>query len=164
MPIDGIRTAEVSDLEDLHALLQEAFASQTVELGVTEEDAPWHSAFRDIENTRREMSYLTFYMIVADGRPAGCIAIQNDVEPEYGGDGYIGRVGVHPDYRGRGYAHLMMRFAETALRDRGARTVRLLVVSVLDHLVEFYATQGYEVVGHKQYKGYDVTEMDNALD
>lgn len=163
MPIDGIRQADESDLDELVSVLRAAFGSQAERLGLTAETAPWHVAFREAGATLREMGYLTFYMAIADGRPAGCIAIQNDVEPEYGGDGYIGRVAVHPDYRGRGYAHLLMRFAETALRDRGAKKVRLLVLSVLSDLVNFYAAQGYEVVGHHQFKEYDVTEMDKPL-
>lgn len=163
MPIDGIRRAERSDLEDLHALLQAGFASQAEELGLSPEDAQWHTAFRGIESTEREMGYLTFFVIIAGGRPAGCIAIQNDVEDEYGGDGYIGRVAVHPDYRGRGYAHLMLRFAETALRDRGAKNVRLVVLTVLTELVDFYADQGYEVVGHREFEGFALTDMDKPL-
>lgn len=163
MPIDSIRRADASDLEDLHGLLQAAFASQAEELELIPEDAPWHTAYRDVSNTEREMGYLTFFLIIADGRPAGCIAIQNDVEPEYGGDGYIGRVAVHPDYRGRGYAHLMLRFAETALRDRGAKKVRLVVLSVLKMLVQFYAKQGYEVVGHREFEGFALTDMDRPL-
>jgi ribosomal protein S18 acetylase RimI-like enzyme len=163
MPIEAIRRAEMTDLEDLHALLQAAFASQARELDLSPEDAPWHTAYREIENTEREMGYLTFFMIIAGGRPAACIAIQNDVEREYGGDGYIGRVAVHPDYRGRGYAHLLLRFAETALRDRGAKRVRLVVLSVLDRLVEFYAEQRYEVVGHREFKGFALTDMDKPL-
>jgi len=163
MPIDGIRRADESDLEQLHALLQAGFASQARELDLSMEDAPWHTAYRDISNTEREMGYLTFFMIIADGSPAGCIAIQNDVEPEYGSDGYIGRVAVHPDYRSRGYAHLMLRFAETALRDRGAKKVRLVVLSVLADLVDFYAQQGYEVVGHREFEGFALTDMDKPL-
>lgn len=163
MPVECIRRAHTSDLEDLHGLLQAAFASQAEELGLSIEDAPWHTAYRDVSNTEREMGYLTFFMIIADDRPAGCIAIQNDVEPEYGGDGYIGRVAVHPDYRGRGYAHLMLRFAETALRDRGAKKVRLVVLSVLEGLVEFYAEQGYEIAGHREFEGFKLTDMDKPL-
>ncbi|MFW6437569.1 MAG: GNAT family N-acetyltransferase [Armatimonadota bacterium] len=163
MPIDGIRQADESDVEQLHALLQAAFVSQARELELTSEDAPWHTAYRDISNTEREMGYMTFYLLIADGHPAGCIAIQNDVEPLYGGDGYIGRVAVHPEYRGRGYAQLMLRFAETALRDRGATKVRLVVLSVLSDLVEFYARQGYEAVGHREFKGFALTDMDRSL-
>lgn len=163
MPIDAIRQATADDLDDLVAVLRAAFGSQARELGLDAESAPWHVAFREPERTAHEMTYLTFFMIIADGRPAGCIAIQNDVEPEYGGDGYIGRVAVHPEYRGRGYARLLMEFAETALRDRGAKKVRLLVLSVLDYLVRFYASQGYVTVGHHAFREYDVTEMDKRL-
>ena len=163
MPIDGIRKADESDLDDLHALLQAAFASQAKQLGLTSETAPWHTAFREVAVTEREMGYLTFFMLIADGRPAGCIAVQNEVEPEYGGEGYIGRVAVHPDYRRRGYAHLLLRFAETALRDRGAKSVRLAVLSALSDLVAFYAAQGYETVGHREFKEFAITDMDKEL-
>ncbi len=163
MPIDAIRQATEADLDELVSLLRAGFDSQVRELGLTAETAPWHVAFRGAEDTEREMGYLTFYIIVADGRPAGCIAIQNDVEPEYGGDGYIGRVTVHPDYRRRGYARLLMTFAESALQDRGARRVRLHVLTVLDGLVEFYARQGYVEVCHHTFKEYDVLAMDKPL-
>lgn len=163
MPIDAIRQADESDLDELAALLRAAFAGQAAELGLSAESAPWHAAFREPEITRREMGYLSFFVIVADGTMAGCIAIQNNVEPEYGGDGYIGRVAVHPDYRGRGYAHLLMQFAETALRDRGAKKVRLVVISVLERLIDFYAAQGYEVVGQREFRDMGVTDMDKAL-
>jgi len=163
MPIDAIRQADDSDLDDLVEVLRAAFASQAAELGLTEETAPWHVAFREAAVTEREMGYLTFFLLTADGRAAGCIAIQNDVEAVYGGDGYIGRVAVHPQYRRRGYAHLLLRFAETALRDRGARRVRLVVLSALSDLVAFYASQGYEVVGHRTFREFDLTDMDKQL-
>lgn len=163
MALDGIRQAARDDLEALHGLLQAAFTSQARELELTPADAPWHTAYREADATEREMGYLTFFLLIADEQPAGCIAIQNDVEAEYGGDGYIGRVAVHPDFRGRGYAHLLLRFAETALRDRGAKRVRLVVLSVLDALVEFYAAQGYEVVGYREFKGFALTDMDKPL-
>ncbi|MGI5816743.1 MAG: GNAT family N-acetyltransferase [Armatimonadota bacterium] len=163
MPIDAIRQADESDLDELVRVLRAAFASQAEELGLTAETAPWHVAFREAAVTEREMGYLTFFLLIADGRTAGCVAIQNDVEDVYGGDGYIGRVAVHPDYRRRGYAHLLLRFAETALRDRGARSVRLVVLSALSDLVTFYAAQGYETVGHREFRGFDLTDMDRTL-
>ena len=163
MPIDAIRQATEADLHDLHALLQAAFATQAERLGLTPETGLLHMAFRDLAETEREIDDRTFFMIIADGRPAGCIAIQTDVEPEDGGDGHIGRVAVHPDYRGRGYARLLLRFAETALWDRGAEKVHLMVVSELADLVGFYAMQGYETVGHREFLGFPVTDMEKPL-
>jgi hypothetical protein len=37
------------------------------------------------------------------------------------------------------------------------------VLSVLDYLVRFYASQGYVTVGHHAFREYDVTEMDKRL-
>ncbi len=163
MPLQAIRPAQLDDLTDLAELLRISFTDQALRLGLTPETAPWHVAFRDATQTEREMGYLSFFMAISDERPVGCIAIQSNVEPEYGGDGYIGRVAVHPQYRRRGYARMLMRFAETALGDRGAKRVRLVVISVLDDLIEFYARQGYEVVGHREYRDFGLTDMDKKL-
>lgn len=167
MPIDAIRRAEQSDVDSLIAVLRAAFAEQVPRLGLDEESAPWHPAFRRRPRMLEEMERFTFFLLIADGQPAGCIAIETNVDEARGGDGYIGRVGVHPDYRGRGYARLMMTFAEAALRDRGCRHVHLVVHAELTELIDLYRRLGYRVVGHRRFESgglsFGLTDMRKAL-
>jgi len=142
MPLDAIRIATDADAALVADLLRRAFADQAEQLGVTAEEHPRHPAFRTPELVAAEMADgFAFFVLDADGRPAGCVAIGTDAQ--HGGDGYLARLGVLPECRGRGFGELLVGFAEAALRDRGARRVRLGVLRPLAPLQQWYRRQGY---------------------
>ena len=66
----------------------------------------------------------------------------------------IGRVVVLPAYRGRGLGAMLMREAETWLRELGFRTA---VVESRDVAVGFYEALGYRSVGAPPVRGETFT-------
>ncbi|MGD9497605.1 MAG: GNAT family N-acetyltransferase [Armatimonadota bacterium] len=152
MPVDGIRLAGPDDASLLAGLLRAAFAQQADELGLRADQYPRHPAFRTAEAVVEEMREgFIFFILEADREPVGCVAIRTDAP--HGGDGYLGRLAVVPAARGRGYGRLLMAFAEVALCDRGARTVRIGVLRELTGLQEYYRRLGYTSVQVEQCEG-----------
>ena len=79
-----------------------------------------------------------------------------------GGEGYLARLGVLAECRGRGFGELLVRFAE-ALRDRGARSVRLGVLAPLTDLQDWYRRQGYVLIASEQWGSMAGVWMDRRL-
>lgn len=162
MPLEAIRTATEEDARAIARVLRAGFGTQARELGFTRESNPRHPAFWSAERVRRAMrDGFSFLVLEADGRPAGCVAIRTAAP--IGGDGFLGRLAVLPECRGRGFGELLVRFAEAVLRDRGARTVRLGVLAPLTGLQDWYRRQGYVLVECLEEEPVSVVWMDKPL-
>ncbi|HRD53918.1 MAG TPA: GNAT family N-acetyltransferase [Flavobacteriales bacterium] len=75
------------------------------------------------------------------GDPVACARV---LPPDDDGLPRIGRVAVHPEHRGKGLAHELMRFALDEIEQRyGSKRSKL---SAQSHLQAFYAKHGYSAV------------------
>jgi len=152
MPLEAIRTGTEEDARVIARLLRAAFGEQARQLGFTRASNPRHPAFWSAERVRRAMrDGFSFLVLEADSRPAGCVAIRPGAPADE--HGYLARLAVLPQYRGRRYGELLVEFAETALRDRGARRVRLGVLGPLTSLQDWYRRQGYVLVASEDEGG-----------
>lgn len=82
------------------------------------------------------------FVAEADGRPIGTARVEFAERP-YFRIAEIRRVYVRPDWRRRGVASELMRVAEGAAREGGAREVRLSVVTENAEAIDFYRKRGY---------------------
>lgn len=162
MPLEAIRTATEEDARLIARVLRAGFGTQARELGLTRENHPRHPAFWSAARVRAAMrDGFTFLVLEADGRAAGCVAVRPG---ETAGDrGYLARLAVLPECRGRGFGELLVRFAEAALHDRGAGTVRLGVLAPLTELQEWYRRQGYAQVAVEEGDVVSVVWMEKTL-
>ncbi len=60
---------------------------------------------------------------------------------------YVHRLCVHPDFQGKGYAQILMDYAEDHARRQGFPSVRLDTFSQNKRNQKFYETRGYQKLG-----------------
>jgi N-acetylglutamate synthase-like GNAT family acetyltransferase len=137
-----LRAARPDDAEALAGLIRACFARQTV---VTD---PPPSALEESGDSIRKHFAEGGGGIVAEGPVAGLLW-----KPD--GDGlYVGRVAVHPDWRGRGLAKRMLAAAEAEARARGLARLFLSTRLVLDDNRRLFAACGFVETSEEAHPGY----------
>ncbi|MES2338540.1 MAG: GNAT family N-acetyltransferase [Pseudomonadota bacterium] len=141
-----IRGARVTDLLQLHAVIERAYRGDSARGG-------WTHEADLLQGPRTSMDILE--AIVADpaqrllsawhGRKAiGCVAISDR------GDGlaYLGQLCVEPVLQGAGIGRLLIAAAErTARATFGADRIEMTVIDSRHELIAYYRRRGYRVTG-----------------
>ena len=65
--------------------------------------------------------------------------------------GWINRLGIHPEFRGRGLGKLLINEIEGRLRARGARIIAVLVYEDNEPSLEVFKRSGYRVFEGVKY-------------
>jgi len=72
-----IRTCDQEDIEVLVEIIREAFQEVADRFGLTEQNSPTHPSNCRTEWLMREMNRgVVFYVLEAQGRPVGCVALE----------------------------------------------------------------------------------------
>jgi ribosomal protein S18 acetylase RimI-like enzyme len=77
------------------------------------------------------------------------------LEPAGGDAWYLGMLTVRPDLQDRRLGRLLLEDAEAFAIARGARRIRMTVVSVRDTLIAWYARRGYGPTGEREPFPYE---------
>ena len=77
------------------------------------------------------------------GPPRGCVWL----EPLGNDLWYLGSLAIDPEQQNNGLGRTLLSAAEQWVRERGARRVRMTVVSVRDALIAWYLRRGYSRTG-----------------
>ncbi|MDV6374380.1 GNAT family N-acetyltransferase [Deinococcus arenicola] len=70
---------------------------------------------------------------------------------------YLHKLAVHPDARGQGFSAWLMREAVRETRERGRLWLKLDTATARPKLRAIYETFGFQNVGQRTVKGFDVT-------
>lgn len=138
----ALRLATPADADALAALIRHCFAHQTV---VTD---PLPSALKESGDNIRTHFADGGGGAMAEG-PAACL-----LWSEQEGGLYIGRVAVHPDWRGRGLAKRMIAMAEDEARRRGLPRMLLSTRLVLIDNRKLFAACGFVETSQEAHPGY----------
>lgn len=95
-----------------------------------------------IQNDMSQAGKLLIYTYVVEGKPAGFLAIYEE-------ELKVGRIlflGVGDEYRGKGYARQLMKFAIKALKDRGMITIRMNTRSDNTRARKLYENLGFKEI------------------
>ena len=68
-----------------------------------------------------------------------------------GRKGWLNRVGVHPDYRGKGLAKALVKYAEEELHSRGIRIIAVLIYDWNKPSLSLARSMGYEPMENVLY-------------
>ena len=143
-----IQHAKISEIPDILAMT-DACRRYMDSQGIYQwtDDYPSENQFKvDIE--REEL-----YTLRQGSVLVGCVVISAFMDAEYktvkwlttnGKNIYIHRLGVHPNYQGKGFAQQLMTFAEDYARKNNFTSVRLDTFSKNQRNQRFYEQRGYQ--------------------
>ncbi|MBL4663134.1 MAG: GNAT family N-acetyltransferase [Flavobacteriaceae bacterium] len=153
-----IRLAKLSEIEEIITITKACTAKMISEnIYQWDQYYPNYQAFeKDVE--RGELYVLTTGFSNDDTKEQlmGCITISSEKDAEYDAidwlteDGlqyYIHRLAIHPSFQYKGYAKLLMDFAEIFSKKQGVISVRLDTFSANERNQRFYKNRGYQKLG-----------------
>lgn len=138
----SLRAATLEDADALAGLIRFCFARQTV---VTD---PLPSALKESGDNIRTHFAEGGGGAMLEG-PAACLLWKTE-----DGGLYIGRVAVHPDFRGRGLAKRMLAAAEAEARARNLPRLHLSTRLVLKDNRKLFAACGFVETAEHAHPGY----------
>jgi len=142
-----IRLATMEDVPALRMLLNAAY-KQLADSGLN-----FTAAYQDDAGTAHGIEKgRTFVLELADRLVATVrVRIENLHDDHH--CLYISRFGVLPELQGHGIGLRLLHFAEHIARREGYPSLRLDTAKPAEHLVRFYQSQGFQIVGPIQYEG-----------
>jgi GNAT superfamily N-acetyltransferase len=165
-----IQPATPDQAEEVAALVRAAFAPQIAVLGLNPQDHHYYAAFETADLVRERMQRGTVAVGYAGDRMVGTVGLE--VNPEWLKDldgavecGWIERLAVLPEFRGRAYGEALMAWAEARLREQGVARIRLAIVKQFDRLEAFYERLGYRPIFTTTFElyPYEVLFMEKAV-
>ena len=129
----ALRTAGLADAGVITAVINAAYQVERffIDGDRTSED-----------EVRRYMAKGAFLVAEEDGRPAGCVYIE-----QRGDRGYFGLLAVDPAQHGKGLGRTLVEAAEERFRRAGCLAVDISVVDLRTELPPFYRRLGYVETG-----------------
>ncbi|WP_323787556.1 GNAT family N-acetyltransferase [Psychroserpens sp.] len=97
------------------------------------------------------------YVLDIENTVIGCIVISTFMDDEYvpiqwltpnENNIYIHRLAIHPKHQGKGYAQLLMDYAEKFTIENNYTSIRLDTFSQNTRNQKFYELRGYQKLGH----------------
>ena len=146
-----IRKAEEKDIDSIISITKAcAKAMIANEIYQWNEHYPNTSAFKN-DVKRNELYVLEIHSVIV-----GCIVVSSFMDSEYKpikwlssthNAIYIHRLAVQPNTQGKGYAQLLMNFAEEFAIDKNYNSIRLDTFSQNKRNQKFYELRGYKKLG-----------------
>lgn len=145
-----IRPATFADANLLSELIMAAFSAYPMSLN------PPSGALKETPDAIREKlaDHGACIAVIGD-TPVGCVLYT----PEPGNALYLGRLAVHPDWRGRGIARTLVAYVEDEARRRGFDRLRLSVRIALTDNHRLFAACGFVEVGREAHAGFSEPTM-----
>ncbi len=148
-------SATPSDLPAAADFINAAYRGESARQGWSHEadllDGQRTSAEELAQDLRRPGSMLGLYRDAADGELLGCVWL----EPRQGETWYLGMLTVKPDLQARQLGRSLLAAAEAMAFERGARRMRMSVISLRAPLIAWYERRGYALTGEVQPFPYD---------
>lgn len=133
-----LRAAETGDALKMLSVIRAAFGARPV-IG-----APPDAMNETASTIEQALMGGLGYLVEIEGQPAGSILVHSD-----GAAVRLGRVSVHPDFQRLGVATFMVRALLEFMASRGVPLVTLLARKDYPHLLTFWTSHGFTVVGEE---------------
>ena len=148
--------ASDGELEAVAALINSAYRGESSRQGWTTEADYLDGQRIDAEALRAEFAAnpgaIMLVLREADDHPLlGCVWLAPDGSDAW----YLGMFTIRPDLQDRQLGRGLLAEAEAFARGRGARCMRMQVVSIRDTLIAWYARRGYAPTGEMRPFPYD---------
>lgn len=126
----SIRSAELADAPQITAVINAAFR-------IAEEFFIDGNRITQGE-VEQSLAKGVFLLAEANGKLNGCVYVELRGERSY-----LGLLSVDPTYQQGGLGSLLMAEAEKYCRERGSRSMDIVIVSLREDLPSFYQKRGY---------------------
>ena len=146
-----VSVARESDLEAIAALVNSAFRGDSSRAGWTTEADMVGGQRTDAESLRADLSARPGAVLLtmrdeSDGALLGSVWL----EPRGPNVWYVGMFTIRPDMQSRQLGRMLLAEAESFAAARGARRMRMTVITVRDELIAWYERRGYARTGELQ--------------
>ncbi|MDO8379711.1 GNAT family N-acetyltransferase [Phenylobacterium sp.] len=144
------------DLIAVAGLVNSAYRGESSRRGWTTEADYLGGQRTDPETLRRDLAaQADAALLVWRDDPDGPLLGAVWLEPAEPGVWYLGMLTVRPDLQDRRLGRTLLHAAEAFAERRGARSIRMTVVSIRDTLVAWYRRRGYDPTGETRPFPYD---------
>jgi len=116
----------------------------------------WNENYPNRATFETDVKRDELYVLSIKNEIIGCITISIIIDNEYlpirwltpnKNNIYIHRLAIHPNYQGKGYAQLLMNYAETFSIENNYTSIRLDTFSQNLRNQKFYELRGYQKLG-----------------
>ncbi|MEO9894169.1 GNAT family N-acetyltransferase [Aurantibacter sp.] len=143
-----IRHAKISDIPDiLH--ITKACAIHMIEKRIYQ----WNVDYPSRRHFENDINRKELYILLVEKIIIGTIVLSSLMDEEYknvkwrsknDNNLYIHRLAIHPDFQGKGYAQMLMSFAEKYAKEEDYSSIRLDTFSQNKRNQKFYESRGYQ--------------------
>ncbi|MCM4164049.1 MULTISPECIES: GNAT family N-acetyltransferase [unclassified Arenibacter] len=146
-----IRLAKISEIPEILSITR-ACAKSMIDQGIFQ----WNEHYPSEEAFRKDIGRKELYVLEENDQLIGTIVLSTLMDEEYfpiswsmpnNNNMYIHRLAIHPQEQNKGYAKVLMDFAENHARKGRFVSVRLDTFSKNARNNKFYQARGYRAVG-----------------
>ena len=134
--------ADRAKAEIVSNIIRASFRNQAEQLGISESNNPNYVAFETTGAVEKAIDNgETVILALIEDKPVG--TVRYNIDKANSKKGYINRLAVLPEHRGKNYGGMLMDYAEEQLQKAGAEFIIISVVASFTKLKEFYEKRGY---------------------
>lgn len=142
-----LREANDADVPRLRALINSAYR-ELWDLGMN-----YTGTYQDEEITRERLGKGRGFVLESDGELLATVLLSRKNEITGRDSAYISQLAVAPNLKKKGLGSLLMDHCEDLARNERIPCVQLDTAQPASHLVSWYLSRGYRIVGRKQWDG-----------
>lgn len=142
-----LREANDGDVPRLRALINAAYR-ELWDLGMN-----YTGTYQDEEITRERLGKGRGFVLESDGELLATVLLSRKNEITGRDSAYISQLAVAPNLKKKGLGSLLMDHCEELARNERIPCVQLDTAQPASHLVSWYLSRGYRIVGAKQWDG-----------
>ena len=157
-----IRTLERDELAQALAVIHAGFATAAEEFGLTKENCPTNGAFMPMERLEKDWQSGVF---AAGSFECGCMTGYVQVRALEDGVAEMEKLCVLPEFRHGGMDEELVRCAQNAAKEMGAKRLLIGIIERNTRLKNWYASLGFVHMGTKEFPflpftvGYMIKEI-----
>ena len=153
------RMATEKDISQIRMLVNEAY-KELADRGLN-----YTASYQDDEETKKRMSEGRAFVLLTNNEVVGTITF---LEKNYFTEkrsAYLCQFAIAPKLKRQGLGSIIMDFCEQLANDEKFEAVQLDTAKPAKHLVDWYLSRGYKIVGEKHWEGktYDSHVFEKTL-
>lgn len=142
-----LRLVNESDIPELRVLVNTAY-KELADRGLN-----YTATYQDEEKTRQRVHKGRAFVLVENKKILATIlfSIENHFTQRH--TAYVGQFAVLPEYKKKGLGTILLEHCEKLAKEEGFEGIQLDTAIPATHLVNWYMSRGYQIVGEIQWPG-----------